>query len=80
MRLFFALWPPAETAAALARWAKGLEGRAIPAEKIHLTLAFLGGVAPDRAANRSAMADPAALDFFIDYARTQRDYVLTQPV
>ena len=44
MRLFFALWPPHDTAEALARWAKAFEGRAIPAEKIHLTLAFLGGV------------------------------------
>jgi RNA 2',3'-cyclic 3'-phosphodiesterase len=44
MRLFFALWPPRETASALADWARGLAGRATAAEKIHLTLAFLGPV------------------------------------
>lgn len=49
MRLFFALWPPPETARALADWASGLGGRAIPAEKIHLTLAFLGEAAPEKA-------------------------------
>lgn len=49
MRLFFALWPPPETARALADWASGLEGRAIPAQKIHLTLAFLGEAAPEKA-------------------------------
>ena len=32
MRLFFALWPPRETALALHDWAKGLEGRATPAQ------------------------------------------------
>ena len=48
-RLFFALWPPAETAAALSEWARGIEGRATPAEKIHLTLAFLGGASAERA-------------------------------
>ena len=42
MRLFFALWPPRETALALERWAQAIEGRATPAGKIHLTLAFLG--------------------------------------
>ena len=42
MRLFFALWPPRETALALERWAQGLEGRRTPAGKIHLTLVFLG--------------------------------------
>jgi 2'-5' RNA ligase len=42
MRLFFALWPPAETAAALHGWSTRLEGRATRAESIHLTLAFLG--------------------------------------
>jgi 2'-5' RNA ligase len=50
VRLFFAAWPPAEAAAALARWARQLEGRPVPAEKIHLTLAFLGAAQPDKAA------------------------------
>lgn len=49
MRLFFALWPPRETARALADWAGGLDGRPIPAEKIHLTLAFLGEAEPRKA-------------------------------
>jgi acetoacetyl-CoA synthetase len=31
-------------------------------------------VPPEKAANTSAMADPAALSAFLDYARTQRDY------
>jgi 2'-5' RNA ligase len=51
MRLFFALWPPREAAAALHAWARevarGAGGRATPVEKIHLTLAFLGEVAAD---------------------------------
>ena len=37
---------------------------------------LLMGVALDQAANTSAMADPAALDAFIDYARTQQDYTM----
>lgn len=37
---------------------------------------ILMGVAPDKAANRSAMADPTALDWFIDYAAKQQDYRL----
>ena len=49
MRYFFAVWPPAETARALETWASGLQGRVMPAEKIHLTLAFLGGVDPAKA-------------------------------
>jgi RNA 2',3'-cyclic 3'-phosphodiesterase len=48
-RYFFAVWPPAATAAALERWAKPLEGRVTAAAKIHLTLAFLGAVAPEKA-------------------------------
>jgi acetoacetyl-CoA synthetase len=35
---------------------------------------ILSGVPVDKAANRAAMANPGALDFFIEYARTQRDY------
>lgn len=48
-RYFFAVWPPAATADALAQWAKPLEGRVTPAAKIHLTLAFLGAVSPEKA-------------------------------
>jgi hypothetical protein len=32
------------------------------------------GVDPDKAANRAALINPAALDFFLDYARNQCDY------
>ena len=51
-RLFFALWPEpglqttlAATASALAR-SRALGGRDVPAERIHLTLLFLGDVEP----------------------------------
>jgi len=37
---------------------------------------ILMGVAPDKAANPSAMANVEALDYFIEYARTQRQYTL----
>lgn len=49
MRLFFAAWPPARTAAALHTWAEGFEGRAVARENIHLTLAFLGEADPAKA-------------------------------
>jgi len=37
---------------------------------------ILTGVPETKAANRAAMADPAALDFFVEYARQQKDYEL----
>jgi acetoacetyl-CoA synthetase len=43
----------------------------VPVRKI------LMGAAPEKAANRDAVANPAALDFFSDYARNQTDYSLT---
>ena len=49
MRFFFAVWPPVETAGRLEAWASSFEGRRTPATKIHLTLAFLGVVSPDKA-------------------------------
>jgi 2'-5' RNA ligase len=49
VRLFFAAWPPAQTAVALHAWAGGLEGRAVARENIHLTLAFLGEADPAKA-------------------------------
>lgn len=41
-KLFFALWPDADTRFALARLQQGVRGRLIPPEKLHLTMAFLG--------------------------------------
>jgi len=35
---------------------------------------ILMGVDPDKAANRAALMNPAALDYFIDYAKNQRDF------
>jgi acetoacetyl-CoA synthetase len=37
---------------------------------------ILRGMPPQTAANRNAMANPGSLDFFADYAATQRDYPL----
>ena len=55
MRLFFALWPPAKTAHALARWthevAHDTGGTPTANEQIHLTLAFLGEADPGKAYN-----------------------------
>ena len=53
MRLFFALWPPAKAARALAEWADEVKdlsgGRRTPEGNIHLTLCFLGRAEPARA-------------------------------
>lgn len=53
MRLFFALWPPAQTARALGEWAaevaKRSGGKVTAVDNIHLTLAFLGDADPDGA-------------------------------
>ncbi len=47
-RLFFAMWPAPAAARELARIGEGLAGlaggRPVPAEKIHMTLAFLGAL------------------------------------
>lgn len=69
MRLFFALWPPRETARALAEWARGLDGRTIPAEKVHLTLAFLGEAAPEKAAGAARRVQGKAHRLPIEVAK-----------
>jgi len=38
---------------------------------------ILAGMPHAKAANRDAVANPQALDFFIEYARTQKDYSMT---
>jgi len=35
---------------------------------------ILAGVPPAKAANRDAVVNPRALDWYIEYERTQRDY------
>jgi 2'-5' RNA ligase len=68
-RLFFALWPPDAARAALARHAVDVAercgGRPVAAAKIHLTLAFLGELAPERAAAASAAADRVTGEAFV---------------
>jgi 2'-5' RNA ligase len=58
--VFFALWPPARTAARLAQWAQDLAretgGRATRQETIHLTLAFIGEIETARVEDAIAAA------------------------
>jgi acetoacetyl-CoA synthetase len=41
---------------------------------------ILAGMPPAKACNRDAIANPAALDYFIEYVRTQTDYPLADAV
>jgi RNA 2',3'-cyclic 3'-phosphodiesterase len=69
VRLFFAAWPPPETAAALHEWSKALQGRATPAERIHLTLAFLGEGDPVNATAAGRAVRARRLELLLDEAR-----------
>ena len=64
MRLFFALWPDDAVRAELARWSRELHalcgGRITPPEKLHVTLAFLGGVEDARVAEIELAAGEVA--------------------
>ncbi|MBL8471132.1 MAG: RNA 2',3'-cyclic phosphodiesterase [Rhodocyclaceae bacterium] len=48
LRVYFALWPPAAVAQALAAWQRVLHatlgGRMLRADRLHLTLAFIGEI------------------------------------
>ena len=59
-RLFFAIWPEPPAARELAQIGRSLAdlagGKPVPAEKIHMTLAFLGSVAEDETGNAVAAA------------------------
>lgn len=73
MRLFFASWPPLETAQALARWAaevrKESGGKLAVVENIHLTLAFLGEADAAAAGAAARRAKGRRHDLPIDAAR-----------
>jgi RNA 2',3'-cyclic 3'-phosphodiesterase len=66
-RLFFALWPDESMQAALAEATHSIiragDGRAIPAENLHLTLAFLGSVPESRIPALSPIAAEVAATF-----------------
>lgn len=73
MRLFFALWPPAATAQALARWAAEVHrqsgGKLTVVENIHLTLAFLGEAEPEDAIAAARRVDGRRHHLPVDAAR-----------
>ncbi len=76
MRLFFALWPPAKTAHALAQWTqevmKQTGGSAMHTENIHLTLAFLGEADPAKAHNAAQRVQGPRHALPIDHAHYWR--------
>ena len=69
MRFFFAAWPPPRTASALEGWAAALGGRPTPAGNIHLTLAFLGVVAPEKAIAAARRVQAQAHELPIEIAK-----------
>jgi 2'-5' RNA ligase len=73
VKLFFALWPPPETARALGEWAHELQrqtgGRATRENSIHLTLAFLGEGDASKATAAARRVHGAAFDLPIEQAR-----------
>jgi 2'-5' RNA ligase len=69
MRLFFALWPPRETALALERWTQALEGRRTPGDRIHLTLAFLGEADAQKAITAARRVEAAPFRLPLEEAR-----------
>jgi len=76
VRLFFALWPPAKTAHALAQWTHQVMqqtgGTAMATGNIHLTLAFLGEADPAKAHNAAQRVTGARHALPIDHAHYWR--------
>ena len=77
MRIFFAVWPPAETARALAEWAREAQratgGRLTAEDKIHLTLAFLGEADPENAIRAAARVEAKPHDLPVEQAKYWRE-------
>jgi 2'-5' RNA ligase len=76
LRLFFALWPPAETARGLWEWASAVRkqagGNTTAEETIHLTLAFLGDADPVKAAAAARPVRAKSFDLAIDASQYWR--------
>jgi RNA 2',3'-cyclic 3'-phosphodiesterase len=76
LSLFFALWPPAETARALSEWAEAVQrdtgGRATSEDKIHLTLAFLGDADPAKASAAGRRVRGKTFELPVDTAKYWR--------
>jgi type IV pilus assembly protein PilA len=83
MRLFFAVWPPAASARALAEWARqagrATGGRTTAEGNIHLTLAFLGEADEAKAAAAARRVKGEAHELPIEEARQVRDMVWVAP-
>jgi len=77
MRLFFAVWPPPQTARALAQWAVDAQtvtgGRATAKANIHLTLAFLGEAGPERALRAAATVEARVHELPIEKSHYWRE-------
>jgi 2'-5' RNA ligase len=77
MRIFFAIWPPARSARALAQWAREAQqktgGKTTAEEKIHLTLAFLGESDPEKAIAAAKRVKARAHELPIEQARYWRE-------
>jgi RNA 2',3'-cyclic 3'-phosphodiesterase len=77
MRIFFAIWPPAATARALAQWARQAQektgGKTTAEEKIHLTLAFLGEADVQKATQAAKRVTAPAHKLPIEQARYWRE-------
>lgn len=56
-RLFFALWPPADVRAALGALLPSVQGRRIPVDNLHITMAFLGQQPSERVPALRAIAN-----------------------
>lgn len=66
-RLFFALWPDAQTQVRIARQARALarrEGRPVAAENLHITLAFIGASDPKQRRCLEAQAAQVGVEPF----------------
>jgi 2'-5' RNA ligase len=72
-RFFFALWPDEDAAQSLAALSESIAaqagGKPVPRERIHLTLAFLGELAPARAeeaCNAAAVTGSRGFELVLD--------------